>query len=110
VGLSNRLAGTLDGDTVEVLGHRLPVIAPAGVPGPRVTALVRPESVEVAPDESAEGRVLTSSFLGPTSRVTVTVGETLVVAQVASGLLPALGAGTPVRVTLQPVPVALEAD
>jgi putative spermidine/putrescine transport system ATP-binding protein len=110
VGLSNRLAGTLDGDTVEVLGHRLPAIAPAGVPGPRVTALVRPESVEVTPDESAEGRVLTSSFLGPTSRVTVAVGEALVVAQVASGQLAALGAGTPVRVTLRPVPVALEAD
>jgi putative spermidine/putrescine transport system ATP-binding protein len=52
--------------------------------------------------------VLTSSFLGPTSRVTVTVGDVLVVAQVASGLLPSLTAGTPVRVTLQPVPVALE--
>ncbi|MFD0523874.1 hypothetical protein [Paractinoplanes durhamensis] len=52
--------------------------------------------------------MLTSSFLGATSRVTVTVGETLVVAQVASGLLPSLTPGTAVRVTLQPVPVALD--
>jgi putative spermidine/putrescine transport system ATP-binding protein len=73
-----------------------------------VIALVRPESVDVQPDAGGTATVLTSSFLGPTSRVTVTVGEVLVVAQVASGRLPALPAGTPVRVTLQPVPVALE--
>jgi putative spermidine/putrescine transport system ATP-binding protein len=73
-----------------------------------VTALVRPESVDVTPDPDAGGRVLTTSFLGPTSRVTVAVGETLVVAQIAGDLLPSLSAGTPVRVTLRPVPVALE--
>jgi putative spermidine/putrescine transport system ATP-binding protein len=52
--------------------------------------------------------VLTVSFLGPTSRVTVSVGERLVVAQVASGRLAELAAGTPVRVELRPVPVALD--
>jgi putative spermidine/putrescine transport system ATP-binding protein len=107
VGLSNRLPGTVDGDAVEVLGARLPLLSRAAA-GPSVTALVRPESVEVRPDPDGDGRVLSSSFLGPTSRVTVTVGEVLVVAQVTSGLLPALPAGTPVRVTLRPVPVALE--
>jgi putative spermidine/putrescine transport system ATP-binding protein len=107
VGLSNRLPGTVAGDTVEVLGTRLPLISPA--PGrPAVTALVRPESIDVQPDAGGTGRVLTSSFLGSTSRVTVAVGDTVVVAQVASGLLPSLTAGTPVRVTLQPVAVALE--
>jgi putative spermidine/putrescine transport system ATP-binding protein len=108
VGLSNRLPGTLRGHTVEVLGTHLPVISSAGVSGTAVTALVRPESVEVTPDEAAAGRVLTSSFLGPTSRVTVTVGDTLVIAQVASGLLPSLPPGAPVRITLRPIPVALE--
>jgi len=43
-----------------------------------------------------------------TSRVAVAVGETLVVAQVASGLIPSLTPGTAVRVRLAPVPVALD--
>jgi putative spermidine/putrescine transport system ATP-binding protein len=107
VGLSNRLPGRLDGDGVVVLGTRLPLVSPASQ-GPDVTALVRPESIEVVPDADGPGRVVTVSFLGPTSRVTVSVGERLVVAQVASGRLPELAAGTPVRVELRPVPVALE--
>jgi putative spermidine/putrescine transport system ATP-binding protein len=107
VGLSNRLPGRLDGDGVLVLGTRLPLVSPADQ-GPDVTALVRPESIEVVPDTDGPGRVLTVSFLGPTSRVTVSVGERLVVAQVASGRLAELAAGTPVRVELRPVPVALD--
>jgi putative spermidine/putrescine transport system ATP-binding protein len=107
VGISNRLPGRRAGDTVEVLGSRLPVVS-GGSPGPDVTALVRPESVDVTPDPDGPGRVLTTSFLGSTSRVTVALGETLVVAQVASGRLVELTAGTPVRITLRPVPVALD--
>jgi putative spermidine/putrescine transport system ATP-binding protein len=109
VGLSNRLPGRLDGDGVVVLGTRLPLVSPAAA-GPEVTALVRPESVEVVPDADGPGRVLTVSFLGPTSRVTVSVGDRLVVAQVASGRLAELTAGTPARVELRPVPVALDAS
>nr|WP_296072949.1 ABC transporter ATP-binding protein [uncultured Actinoplanes sp.] len=108
VGLSNRLPGTVAGSaSVRVLGAQLPLISP-GTAGASVTALVRPEAVAVTPAEDGAGRVLTSSFLGPTSRVTVAVGEVLVVAQVASGLLETLTPGTAVRVDIQPVPVALE--
>ncbi|GAA0496585.1 ABC transporter ATP-binding protein [Paractinoplanes deccanensis] len=106
VGLSNRLPGTVAGDEIEVLGHRLPLITPASSP-PSATALVRPESVLVEPDPDGEARVLTTSFLGPISKVTVTVGEVVVVAQVASDRLASLPAGAPVRVTLAPSPVAL---
>ncbi len=67
VGVSNRLPGTVTGDHVEVLSTRLPLIAPAA--GPSVTALVRPESIEVTPDLSGTASVLTSSFLGPISKV-----------------------------------------
>ncbi|MBM2616431.1 ABC transporter ATP-binding protein [Actinoplanes sp. LDG1-06] len=105
VGLSNRLPGTVVGNEVEVLGTRLPLLSPAS--SPSVTALVRPESVQVTPDDTGEGRVLTTSFLGPISKVTVTVGEQLVVAQVATDRLASLAPGTPVRITLQPSPVAL---
>ncbi len=106
VGLSNRLPGTVEGDRIEVLGNRLPLVAPHS--GGAATALVRPESVGVVPDPDGSGRVLTASFLGPTSRVTVTVGDQLVVAQVASGELPELAPGTAVRLELRPVPVATE--
>jgi putative spermidine/putrescine transport system ATP-binding protein len=127
VGLSNRLPGEASGPEVTVLGAALPLITP-GASG-AVTALVRPEAVDVVPATSAlapsapaasapatsapatsepNGRVVAASFLGPTSRVTVAVGETLVFAQVASGMLESLTPGTPVRVTVRPVPVALE--
>jgi putative spermidine/putrescine transport system ATP-binding protein len=106
VGLSNRLPGTVSGDTVAVLDTRLPLIAPA-TDGSAVTALVRPEAVSITADAEGNGTVLTSSFLGPTSRVTATVGEVPVFAQVASGELGSLTPGTRVRVALQPVPVAL---
>ncbi|MEV4709627.1 ABC transporter ATP-binding protein [Actinoplanes sp. NPDC049316] len=105
VGLSNRLPGTVTGNEVEVLGTRLPLLAPAS--SPSVTALVRPESVLVTSAEPGNGRVLTTSFLGPISKVTITVGDLLVVAQVSTDRLPSLTPGTPVQVTLQPNPVAV---
>jgi putative spermidine/putrescine transport system ATP-binding protein len=106
VGLSNRLPGIVTGDTVEVLGNRLPLVTPH--PEGVVTALVRPEAIEAVPDPDSPVKVLTSSFLGSLSRVTVSVDDHLVVAQVPSGRLPDLGPGTPVRITIQPVAVALE--
>ncbi|MEU8658690.1 ABC transporter ATP-binding protein [Actinoplanes philippinensis] len=106
VGTSNRLPGTVSGDVVEVLGNRLPLVSPHA--DGAVTALVRPEAVEVTPGPESTAKVLTSSFLGPTSRVTVAVGDHLVIAQVPSGRLPELTPGTGVRVTIQPVAVALE--
>jgi putative spermidine/putrescine transport system ATP-binding protein len=73
-----------------------------------VTALVRPESVGVVPDPDGRARVLSTAFLGPTSRVTVEVGDSVVVAQVSGESLAELPAGTPVRIDLRPVPVALQ--
>ena len=104
VGVSNRLPGTVTGDTVEVLGSRLPLVAPAAA-GP-VTALVRPEAVTVVPDGTGPGKVVAASFLGPVSKVTVALGDVLVVAQVRSDRLGALPVGVPVRVAVEPMPVA----
>jgi putative spermidine/putrescine transport system ATP-binding protein len=107
VGQSNKLPGRVSDGAVEVLGARLPLIDSAGAAGDAV-ALVRPESVDVVADPDGAGRVLSASFLGPTSRITVAMpGDVLVVAQVASGRLPDLAPGTAVRIDLQPVPVAL---
>jgi putative spermidine/putrescine transport system ATP-binding protein len=107
VGLSNRLPGRLTDGGVDVLGTRLPLVQPSTA-GPAVTALIRPESIDVVPDPQGDATVLTASFLGPTSRVTVEVGDALVVAQVASGRVGELAAGTRVRLELRPVPVTLD--
>ncbi|GIH17527.1 ABC transporter ATP-binding protein [Rugosimonospora africana] len=112
VGLSNRLPGTVSGDRVEVLGTALPLVpgAASGIGSGAVNALVRPEAVDLAVDPDGRGRVLAASFLGPTSRVSVAMpDETMVVAQVASALLPELAPGTAVRIELRPVPVVVEA-
>ena len=115
VGLSNRVPGTVDGDTVEVLGTRLPLVDPGSVTGTgagrAATALVRPESVDLVVEADGGARVLAASFLGPTSRVTVALrDDTLIVAQVGSSQLTELPVGTEVRVVLRPVPVVVSAD
>jgi putative spermidine/putrescine transport system ATP-binding protein len=112
VGLSNRLPGALVDGGVEVLGTMLPLIDKgAGTHGQRVLALVRPETVDVTPDPAGTARVLSTAFLGPTSRVTVSMpDDTLVVAQVPSALLTELAPGAPAAVALRPVPVVVTAD
>ncbi|GIF47218.1 putative spermidine/putrescine transport system ATP-binding protein [Asanoa ferruginea] len=106
VGLSNRFPGHVRDGVVDVLDARLPLMN-AGPVGP-VTALVRPESVDVTADPAGTGRVVAVSFLGPLSRVTVALpDDTLVVAQVSSARLADLAVGTAVRVTLLPVPVVV---
>jgi putative spermidine/putrescine transport system ATP-binding protein len=108
VGLSNRLPGRIVDDMVEVLGTRLPRVDRSSVPDGKVTALVRPESVDVEGDPAGDGRVLAASFLGPTSRVTVSLPDgTLIVAQVSTAALSELPPGTAVRVRLRPVPVVV---
>ncbi|GAA3952358.1 ABC transporter ATP-binding protein [Actinoplanes auranticolor] len=107
VGLSNRLPGVVEGDTVTVLGTRLPLVQKA-TGGPEVTALVRPESIGVVPDPGGAARVLSTAFLGPTSRVTLEVADSVVIAQVSGESLAELTVGTPVRIDLRPVPVALQ--
>ncbi|SNT43643.1 putative spermidine/putrescine transport system ATP-binding protein [Asanoa hainanensis] len=108
VGLSNRLAGRVTGDVVEVLDTKLPLVG--SVQDGPATALVRPESVDVTADPAGAGRVVAVSFLGPLARVTVALpDDTLVVAQLESARLPELPTGTAVRVVLRPVPVVVSA-
>ncbi|GAA5187915.1 ABC transporter ATP-binding protein [Rugosimonospora acidiphila] len=110
VGLSNRLPGTLSGASVEVLDTVLPVVDPSAAPAGPVTVLVRPEAVELSVDPDGSSRVFAASFLGPTSRVTVALptGD-LIIAQVASAMLPEIPPGAAVRVALRRVPVVVEA-
>jgi putative spermidine/putrescine transport system ATP-binding protein len=114
VGLSNRLAGTVTGSTVTVRGHDLPLVDPSTPPGP-VTAIVRPEAVTLASDSSGEsgpmtGTVIASTFLGATSRVTVDLGDTTIMAQLPTSDATKLPAGSRVTLTIRPDPVLVSAD
>jgi putative spermidine/putrescine transport system ATP-binding protein len=113
VGLSNRLAGTVSGSTVTVRGRDLPLVDLGTPPGP-VTALVRPEAVTLASDSSGEsgpltGTVIATTFLGATSRVTVDLGDTTVLAQLTTSDAAKLPAGSRVTLTIRPDPVLVSA-
>ena len=113
VGLSNRLAGTVSGSTVTVRGRDLPLVD-RSIPAGPVTALVRPEAVTLASDSSGEsgplvGTVIASTFLGATSRVTVDLGDTTILAQLSTSDATALPAGSRVALTIRPDPVLVAA-
>jgi putative spermidine/putrescine transport system ATP-binding protein len=114
VGLSNRLAGTVTGSAVTVRGHDLPLVDPLTPAGP-VTAIVRPEAVTLASDDTGEsgpmtGTVIASTFLGATSRVTVDLGDTTIMAQLPTSEATKLPAGSRVALTIRPDPVLVSAD
>ncbi len=114
VGLSNRLAGTVSGSTVTVRGRDLPLVDLSVPPGP-VTALVRPEAVTLASDASGDtgplaGTVIATTFLGATSRVTVDLGDTTILAQLPTSEAAELTAGSRVTLTIRPDPVLVAVD
>jgi putative spermidine/putrescine transport system ATP-binding protein len=109
VGLTNRLAGTVSGTAVTVRGRDLPLVDLSTPPGP-VTALVRPEAVTLASQGAEEsgpltGTVIAVTFLGATSRVTVDLGDTTILAQLPTSDATALSAGSRVTLTIRPDPV-----
>jgi putative spermidine/putrescine transport system ATP-binding protein len=115
VGLSNELAGEVTGSgTVVVRGTTLPLVD-SDVPAGQVVALVRPEAVAVAAGEAAEtgpltGTVIATTFLGATSRVTVDLGDTTVMAAMATAEATELSAGQRVALTIRPNPVLVSAS
>ncbi len=119
VGLSNRLAGEVRGGEVIVRGCKLPLVE-RDTPDGQVVALVRPEAVSLASNapESATGSgsspltgtVIAITFLGATSRVTVDLGDTRVMAQLPTSEASALAAGSRVVLAIRPDPVLVSAD
>ena len=114
VGLTNRLDGEVSGGQVTVRGCTLPLME-SNVPDGRVVALVRPEAVTMASHASEEssplvGTVIAITFLGATSRVTVDLGDTTVMAQLATSDATALSAGSRVALTIRPDPVLVSAS
>jgi len=113
VGLTNKLAGTVSGTTVTVRGRDLPLVDAATPPGP-VTALVRPEAVTLATGSTDDGGPLTgtviaTTFLGATSRVTVNLGDTTIMAQLPTADAAELTAGSRVTLSIRPDPVLVSA-
>jgi putative spermidine/putrescine transport system ATP-binding protein len=113
VGLSNRLAGEVRGGEVLVRGITLPLVE-RDVPGGQVVALVRPEAVTLASDTAVEtgpltGTVIAVTFLGATSRVTVDLGDTTVLAQLPTSDAAALSAGSRVTLAIRRDPVLVSA-
>ncbi len=114
VGLTNRLAGTVSGSTVTVRGRDLPLVDLSTPPGP-VTALVRPEAVTLASDAGGDsgplaGIVIATTFLGATSRITVDLGDTTILAQLPTADAADLPAGSRVTLTIRPDPVLVAID
>jgi putative spermidine/putrescine transport system ATP-binding protein len=114
VGLTNRLAGVVKGGEVEVRGTRLPLVKPDSTDGPAI-ALVRPEAVSVAADGDLSpgpliGSVISTVFLGATSRVTVDLGDITVLAQLPTSDATSLTTGTRVRLSMRRDPVLIARD
>ena len=114
VGLSNRLEGVVSGSTVTVRGRDLPLVDLSTPPGPAI-ALVRPEAVMLSSDSSSDsgplvGTVIATTFLGATSRVTVDLGDTTILAQLTTSDASKLPAGSRVSLAIRPDPVLVSAD
>jgi putative spermidine/putrescine transport system ATP-binding protein len=114
VGLTNRLAGTVSGSTVTVRGCDLPLVDLTTAPGP-VTALVRPEAVSLAAESDGvsgplTGTVIALSFLGATSRITVDLGDTTILAQLPTSEVHGMTAGHRVTLSIRPEPVLVSVD
>src|SRR6185437_1387313 len=106
VGLTNRMAGTVKNGEVEVRGARLPLVQPNAPPGPAI-ALVRPEAVSLTSDTDStagplSGTVIAVAFLGATSRVTVDLGDMVVLAQMPTSEASSHPSGSKVRLSIRP--------
>jgi putative spermidine/putrescine transport system ATP-binding protein len=109
VGTMNRLPATLVDGGVEVLGARRMVAGTRPAAGP-VVALVRPEALLVQGDPAGEGRVITRTFSGATTRLTVGLPAGVEVrVDVPSATATDLGPGAAVRVGVAERPVLVSA-
>lgn len=110
VGLTNRLHTHVSGGTAEVLGTSIPTLDGSLTDGAG-TALVRPEAVSVVEDASGNGVVVTASFLGAISRITVELDEgQIVISQVPRTNAPGVAPGDRVALRVDATPVLAVAD
>ena len=109
VGLSNRIRTCVRDGRADVLGTAVPVL-PGSAEGDGL-ALVRPEALSVAAGDDGQAVVAAVSYLGPVSRVSLTLPDgTVVLAQLPSSATERLRVGDRVRVDVAPTPVLVVAD
>jgi putative spermidine/putrescine transport system ATP-binding protein len=109
VGLTNRLAATVSGAVATVAGTRLPTLEGSLKDGKGV-ALVRPESIHIRPDPQGSGTVITSSFLGAISRLTIDTGGITLTSQIPRTSVEGLAPGDRVSVIIDPAAVLVVSD
>ncbi|MFN8194829.1 MAG: ABC transporter ATP-binding protein [Nocardioidaceae bacterium] len=114
VGLNNKVPAVVSGGQATVLGIGVPVIEGSLASGSG-RAMVRPESVTVAVDGTANGSVVSVNFLGSISRVYVQLDagqgdDEQLMAQVPSSLAVRLSPGDRVRVGVEATPLLVVAD
>ena len=99
VGLTNRLAATVESGQAHVLGASVPLL-PGSAPSGAAVVLIRPEALVVREDPRGSATVVTASFLGALGRVTVLTdaGET-VIAQIDNAAVAGFAPGDRVSVT-----------
>jgi putative spermidine/putrescine transport system ATP-binding protein len=104
VGLTNRLAATVESGRAHVLGASVPLL-PGSAQSGAATVLIRPEALAVTEDANGTATVVTSSFLGSLGRVTArTDGGETVIAQIDNAAVTGFSPGD--RVTITPRPDA----
>ena len=103
IGLTNRIPGSANGQSAEVLGARVPLLE--GSATGDVLVLVRPESIDIAPDAQGNGHVEAVSFMGSFARVRVSLSPGVTVTgQVPHAEVTGFSSGEAVRVSVRPVP------
>ncbi|MFF7455235.1 ABC transporter ATP-binding protein [Kitasatospora sp. NPDC008115] len=108
VGTMSRIPCARSGDGVEVLGHRHAVDGTLPADG-ELQVLVRPENVELAPDERGAALVVSASFLGAVTRLTVRLDDgTEVKADLPTEAAAALPIGSRAALTLPERPVLVD--
>jgi putative spermidine/putrescine transport system ATP-binding protein len=101
VGLMNRLPGTVSAAGATVLGRVVPIRnGDEFAVGRSVDVLIRPEGLGLTATEAGRHTVISKTFLGSLTRVSVQVDEVLVLVDQPSETAAALSPGSPVEVTV----------
>jgi putative spermidine/putrescine transport system ATP-binding protein len=102
VGLNNKVPAAVSGNRAELLGTSVPTLAGSITSGSGL-AMVRPESVSVTADAAGSSRISSVAFLGPISRIYVTLPDDSVIsAQASSSDARAFSPGDAVTVGVEP--------
>ena len=109
VGLTNPMAGKVNGGSIEILGGVVKTL-PGSITSGSGIALIRPENIDVVANKSGTAKVFSASFLGATCRLTISLPDgTRITAQLPSSDSVGLVPGAPVSVSLLDMPVFVKA-